>query len=132
MKSFFTTFFATIAALITLTVLGFVLLIGAAASSDEGVPKIKDNSLLKINLSGELVERTADDPFAALNNEILGQDISSIGLNDLRLGLEKAATDDQVSGLLIEHGAFAAGYGMLEELGEYLIAFKESGKPIYS
>ncbi len=132
MKSFFTTFFATIAALITLTILGFVLLIGAAASSDEGVPKIKDNSLLKINLSGELVERTVDDPFAALNAEILGQDISSIGLNDLRLGLEKAATDDQVSGLLIEHGAFAAGYGMLEELGEYLIAFKESGKPIYS
>lgn len=132
MKSFFTTFFATIAALITLTILGFVLLIGAAASSDEGVPKIKDNSLLKINLSGELVERTVDDPFAALNSEILGQDISSIGLNDLRLGLEKAATDDQVSGLLIEHGAFAAGYGMLEELGEYLIAFKESGKPIYS
>ncbi|MGB1281710.1 MAG: signal peptide peptidase SppA [Schleiferiaceae bacterium] len=132
MKSFFTTFFATIAALITLTILGFVLLIGAAASSDEGVPKIKDNSLLKINLSGELVERTVDDPFAALNGEILGQDISSIGLNDLRLGLEKAATDDQVSGLLIEHGAFAAGYGMLEELGEYLIAFKESGKPIYS
>ena len=120
------------AALITLTVLGLVLLIGAAASSDEGVPKIKDNSLLKINLSGELVERTVDDPFAALNSEILGQDISSIGLNDLRLGLEKAATDDQVSGLLIEHGAFAAGYGMLEELGEYLIAFKESGKPIYS
>ena len=109
-----------------------MLLIGAAASSDDGVPKIKDNSLLKINLSGELVERTVDDPFAALNSEILGQDISSIGLNDLRLGLEKASTDDQVSGLLIEHGAFAAGYGMLEELGEYLIAFKESGKPIYS
>ncbi len=109
-----------------------MLLIGVAASSDEGVPKIKDNSLLKINLSGELVERTVDDPFAALNSEILGQDIGGIALNDLRLGLEKAATDNQVSGLLIEHGAFAAGYGMLEELGEYLIAFKESGKPIYS
>ena len=132
MKSFFTTFFATIAALITLTVLGFVLLIGAAASSDDGVPKIKDNSLLKINLSGELVERTEDDPFAGLNSEILGQDVGKIGLNDLRLGLEKAALDEKVSGLLIEHGAFTAGYGMLEELGEYLINFKESGKPIYS
>jgi len=132
MKSFFSTFLAVIAALITLTVLGVLLLIGVAATSNETAPKLKENSLLKIDLSGELVERTIDDPLEALNSELLGQDVNSIGLNELRLGLEKAASDDKIKGLLFEHGAFAAGYGMLEELGEYLVAFKKSGKPVYS
>ena len=74
--------------------------------------------MLKINLSGELVERTSEDPFAELNAELLGQDISALGLNDLMLGLKKAAEDDNIEGILLEHGAFVAGYGMLEELGE--------------
>lgn len=95
-------------------------------------PNIKEGTLLKINLSGELVERSTEDPFAAINEEILGQDISSLGLNDLMLGLEQAASDDRIEGLLLDHGALAAGYGMLEELGEYLVNFKKSGKPIYS
>ena len=105
---------------------------GLAASSNDGEPKINENSLLKINLSGELVERNSEDPFAELNAELLGQDISALGLNDLMLGLKKAAGDDNIEGILLEHGAFVAGYGMLEELGEYFIEFKKSGKPIYS
>lgn len=132
MKSFFTTFLAVLTALITLSFLSVLLLFGLAASSNDGEPKIKENSLLKINLSGELVERTSEDPFAELNAELLGQDISALGLNDLMLGLKKAAEDDNIEGILLEHGAFVAGYGMLEELGEYFIEFKKSGKPIYS
>lgn len=105
---------------------------GLAASSDDGEPKIYENTLLKINLSGELVERTREDPFAEFNTQLLGQDISTIGLNELMLGLKKAAEDDNIKGVLLDQGPFAAGYGMLEELGEYLIKFKKSGKPIYS
>ena len=132
MKSFFITFLAVLTALITLSFLCVLLLFGLAASSNDGEPKINENSLLKINLSGELVERTSEDPFAELNAELLGQDISALGLNDLMLGLKKAAEDDNIEGILLEHGAFVAGYGMLEELGEYFIEFKKSGKPIYS
>ena len=113
MKSFFTTFLAVLAALITLSFLSVLLLFGLAASSNDGEPKINENSLLKINLSGELVERTSEDPFAELNAELLGQDISALGLNDLMLGLKKAAEDDNIEGILLEHGAFVAGYGML-------------------
>ncbi len=53
------------------------------------------------------------------------KDISALGLNDLMLGLKKAAEDDNIEGILLEHGAFVAGYGMLEELGEYFIEFKK-------
>lgn len=127
MKSFFTTFLAVLTALITLSFLSVLLLFGLAASSNDGEPKINENSLLKINLSGELVERTSEDPFAELNAELLGQDISALGLNDLMLGLKKAAEDDNIEGILLEHGAFVAGYGMLEELGEYFIEFKKAG-----
>ena len=100
MKSFFTTFLAVLTALITLSFLSVLLLFGLAASSNDGEPKINENSLLKINLSVELVERTSEDPFAELNAELLGQDISTLGLNDLMLGLKKAAEDDNIEGIL--------------------------------
>ncbi len=87
--------------------------------------------MLKINLSGELVERTSEDPFAELNAELLGPGHQCLGLNDLMLDL-KAVKMINIEGILLEHGAFVAGYGMLEELGEYFIEFKKSGKPIYS
>ena len=89
MKSFFTTFLAVLLALITLSLLCVLLLFGLAASSDDGEPKIYENTLLKINLSGELVERTNENPFAEFNTQLLGQDISAIGLNELMLDLKK-------------------------------------------
>ena len=133
MKSFFSTVLAVFTALIAIFFLGIGLLIAVAASSDGEAPKIKENSLLKISLSGPLNERVIDDPFAELNGALLGnEDAGALGLNDLMLGLEKAASDDNISGILLEQGAFGAGYGALEELAEYLTEFKESGKPIYS
>ncbi|HCP40352.1 MAG TPA: signal peptide peptidase SppA, partial [Cryomorphaceae bacterium] len=54
-------------------------------------------------------------------------------MNELVKTLEHAAQDDRIQGILLEQGLFAAGYGMLEELTDYLKEFKAAtGKPIYS
>lgn len=105
----------------------------AALSTDNEVVKVKENTLLKINLSGTLNERSQDTPFEDLQLDLLGMDSEvQLGLNELRLGLKAAADDPKISGILLDQGAFATGYGALEELSDYLKEFKASGKKVYS
>jgi len=133
MKSFFTTLLAVFTAFVSLIVLGIGLLFLAALSGDSQTVKVKENTLLKIGLNGTLAERSVDDPFADLELGLLGMGTDAqLGLDDLRTGLEAAANDDRISGVLLDQGAFSAGYGALEEFSEYLTAFKASGKRVYS
>ena len=133
MKSFFTTLLAVFTAFVSLIVLGIGLLFLAALSGDSQTVKVKENTLLKIGLNGTLAERSVDDPFADLELGLLGVGTDAqLGLDDLRTGLEAAANDDRISGVLLDQGAFSAGYGALEEFSEYLTAFKASGKRLYS
>ncbi len=133
MKSFFTTLLAVFTAFVSLIVLGIGLLFLAALSGDSQTVKVKENTLLKIGLNGTLAERSVDDPFADLELGLLGVGTDAqLGLDDLRTGLEAAANDDRISGVLLDQGAFSAGYGALEEFSEYLTAFKASGKRVYS
>ncbi|MGB1184552.1 MAG: S49 family peptidase, partial [Schleiferiaceae bacterium] len=133
MKSFFTTLLAVFTAFVSLIVLGIGLLFLAALSGDSQTVKVKENTLLKIGLNGTLAERSVDDPFADLELGLLGVGTDAqLGLDDLRTGLEAAAKDDRISGVLLDQGAFSAGYGALEEFSEYLTAFKASGKRVYS
>ena len=98
------------------------------------MPKVADNTLLRIKLSGSLEERAIEDPLNGLNAALLGMDVpEALGLNELREGLAYAAEDDRIQGILLDQGAFAAGYGLLEELTDHLNAFKAAnGKPIYT
>ena len=134
MKNFFSTVLAVITAFITSILLLMGLLIIASISSEDTTPQVEENTLLRISLTGTLEDRSIDDPLAELNAVILGMDFpTSLSLNELMVGLEHAATDDRVEGILLDQGAFASGYGMLEEFTDYLQEFKEkSGKPIYS
>lgn len=133
MKSFFTTLLAVFTAFISFIVLAVGLLFVAALSSDNDKVKVKENTLLRIPLNGTLSERSIDDPFADLEWSLLGsQNEPQVGLNDIRNGLLAAAKDDRIKGVLLDQGAFASGYGALEEFSEYLIAFKETGKHVYS
>ena len=133
MKSFFTTLLAVFTAFISFIVLAVGLLFVAALSSDNDKVKVKENTLLRISLNGTLSERSIDDPFADLEWSLLGsQNEPQVGLNDIRNGLLAAAKDDRIKGVLLDQGAFASGYGALEEFSEYLMAFKATGKRVYS
>jgi protease-4 len=134
MKSFFSTVLAVVTALIASVLFLFGLLVVASVTSESPVPKVADNTLLRIKLSGSLEERAIEDPLNGINAALLGMDApEALGLNQLREGLAYAAKDDRIQGILLDQGAFAAGYGLLEELTDHLNAFKATnGKPIYT
>ena len=131
-------FFSTVLAVFTAFIASFLLLIGllviASITSEDPTPKVGENTLLRISLNGTLEDRSTEDPLAGIDALVLGMEAPKVlGLNSFMEGLVYAATDDRVKGILLDQGAFAAGYGALEEFTEYLNEFKEiSGKPIYS
>jgi protease-4 len=132
MKGFIKIVFGSLVASIIFTFLLVLVLIGiiagaAASSSSSEAVAVKDNSILKISLSGNLVERVADDPFAKFNNEPMG-----LGMLQLKNAIEKAATDPKIKGIYLESGILLASMASLEELRETLVEFKKSKKFIVS
>jgi len=133
MKGFIKIVFGTLVGLVLFNVLAVFLtigiLVGIAASAGSGNEKeeVKTNSILKVSLSGVMVERIADDPFAKFGNEPSG--ISSFQLKN---ALEKAATDPKIKGIYLETGFLMASMASLEEVRNALIEFKKSKKFIVS
>ncbi len=128
MKDFFKNVFATFVGiflfvLVTL-LLGFVCIFGMVLSS-ESTTEIENNSVLVINLSGPLSERSDKNVMA----EFIGNVASGVSLEDVLSGIEKAKTNKNIKGIYIEAGAFVPNsYASLQEIREALIDFKKSHK----
>lgn len=128
MKDFLKYTLATIVGIILtsiiITVISIISVAGMIASDGAGasVPK---NSILRIKLQGEIVERAGDEsPMDILNQD----DDGSIGLDQALEALKKAAKNDNVKGIYLEGGALYAYPAELQELRQGLLKFKESGK----
>ena len=120
--------FATVVGILIFTVamgiIGVISIVGMVASTDS-TPKVKDNSVLVLNLNGVMQERSQDDIYSFLT----GGEVSSLGLDDLAEAIDKAKTDDNVKGIYIEAGMFAPdGPASVQALREKLVEFKKSGK----
>ena len=143
MKQFFKFFLASILGTIVAGMLFFVIMLGIiagiaaiAGSSDKPV-KIKENTILLMDLNRQIVERTVSDPFSEAMSVI--QDIPSpMGLNVILKNIKKAKIDKNIAGIYLETGMINAGFATIEEIRDALIDFKASGKfivsfsPIYS
>ncbi len=113
-----------ILASIIITVISIVSIAGMIASEGAtgSVPK---NSVLRIKLQGEIVERAGEgSPMDVLNQD----EETSIGLDQALEALKKAAKNDKVKGIYLEAGLLAAIPADLQELRRGLLEFKESGK----
>ena len=120
--------FATVVGILIFTVamgiIGVISILGMVASTDS-TPKVKDNSVLVLNLNGVMQERSQDDIYSFLT----GGEVSSLGLDDLAEAIDKAKTDDNVKGIYIEAGMFAPdGPASVQALRNKLVEFKKSGK----
>ena len=89
---------------------------------------MKSNSVLSINLSGVLVERTIDDPLS----QAFGNGPSQLGIMDALDAIHAAKEDDRIKGIYIEPMFMQAGQASLLEIRDALIDFKTSGKFIYA
>ena len=120
--------FATVVGILIFTVamgiIGVISIVGMVASTD-ATPKVKDNSVLVLDLNGVMQERSEDDFYGFLT----GGEMSSLGLDDLTEAVEKAKADDNVKGIYIEAGMFAPdGPASVQALRDKLVDFKKSGK----
>lgn len=132
MKDFFkftlASMLGTLCLCVFMGLMSFVMLLTMALAS-EGSPSVKDGSVLRIQLSGQINERSKSNPFA----EFLGNDaLASQGLDELKTAIRVAKDNDRVKGIYIEGGAFSADFATLEELRKSLVDFKKSGKFILS
>ncbi|WP_430934926.1 signal peptide peptidase SppA [Saccharicrinis sp. 156] len=112
-------------------VLIFIGVIASIASSGEKETKIKEGTLLTIDLDKVIKDRSVDDPFAnLLGDSPFSQ--SQIGLNAVLKNIKKAQRDKNIVGIYLQCGNPNTGYATLSEIRDELIAFKDSGKFIYA
>lgn len=125
---------AVIVGLLVFSIISFFILAGLiaiAASSDSEV-KVKENTVLVLNLEGRaIVERTSEDQFDINSLPGFGG-IASIGLINLKKAIQEAAENENIKGIYLQAGMISAGQAMLQELRQELITFKDSGKFIVS
>ena len=128
MKDFLKFTLATITGIIVSSVLLFIVSIlvmfSMLYSSDSEVI-VRENSILKLNLNGALVERSEEDPLSLL----WGDETAVYGLDDLLASIRKAKENDNIKGIYIEATSLIAdGFASLKEVRDALADFKESGK----
>eukprot|EP01137_Pigoraptor_chileana_P034965 Opistho-2@28285 len=126
---------ATIVGLIVFSIVSFILVIGIAAAvgaSQEDIT-LKDNSVLKLDLNHAIEENVSDEenPFKDLGGPFMDNN-EGIGMVQIREALKRAAADSHIKGIYLQAHYPQAGYAQLEEIRNALLAFKKSGKFIYS
>ena len=135
MKSFFKIFFASmLAIIITGLITGLIffgIIAGLVSSAGDKPVVVKDNSILKITLDNEIVDRANDNPLQ--NFDFMSMTSSQkLGLYDILKDIKKAKTDDKIKGIYLELTNITAGAATVEEIRSALLSFKESGKFIIS
>jgi len=125
---------AVIVGLLVFSVMSFFLLAGLIAiiSSSEEEVKVKENTVLVINLEGRvLVERSNEDEpdFSSLG---LFSGVPTIGLTSLKNAIRSAKENDNIKGIFLKPGTILAGQAGIKELRDELLSFKEADKFIVS
>ena len=123
--------FSNILSTIISTIIFFVILliffsiIGNYVNKKDSIP-LEENTVLKIDLSTPVVERSADNPIEFINNS--GD--NPIELKDVLMSIEKAKNDDRIKLIYLNFGEVNAGLSCIEEIRAKLVDYKTSGKQI--
>jgi protease-4 len=106
----------------------------ALIGSGEAPIDIDDNSVLKLKLSGQLVdELTFVDPYSEFFNDAFGgqQEPPELLLSELLNTLKQAKSDDRIQGIILDlHGLMGGGLSKLQEVARAIDDFKQSEKPV--
>ena len=128
MKDFFKYMSATVVGLIVFTlltgVIGAMCIVGMIASGSSA-KDVSDNSVMVLNMSGILDERSE----SSFMDELNGGTVGTIGLDDVLEAIGKAKDNDKIKGIYIEAGMLSAdSYASLAAIRNALLDFKKSGK----
>ena len=105
-------------------VIGMMCIVGMIAS-DSSAKDVSDNSVMVLNMSGMLDERSE----SSFMDELGGSAVGTIGLDDVLGAIKKAKDKDKIKGIYIESGMLTAdSYASLAAIRNALLDFKKSGK----
>ena len=107
------------ALVIVLVIVAVVILIIIASQP----ARVASNSVLVLDVSGEINEQRAMDIFSALGGEFIPVQ------HDFVDALDTAKSDPHIDALVVKIGPLATGWGKLEEIRSHILAFRTSGKP---
>ena len=124
-------FFSTLVASVlgTFIALGVLLLLGSAivaalfTAASRVTATVTDNTVLVLELGGEISEIVSQDPLAEL---IL--DEKNYDLYTLKQTMDRATSDPKISGLWLKPRGIQASWNTLEEIRGALEEFRASGK----
>jgi len=130
MKAFLKNILSTIIGIVSAVVIITLLFIGfIAIISSEDEVKVKENSILQIDLSSTtVVERASANPFEGFN--LSGDMPKTIELRTLLNNIEKAKNDDNIKAIYLNSTIVNAGLSQTEEIRNKLLEFKKTGKAI--
>ena len=132
MKNFLSSLLATIVGILIMTLLVVLIFAGIiAASTAKEVPDVKENTILVAEFNSPIIDRSDENPFSRLFtiDPAMG---TVMGLDQILKDLDKAAEDENISGILLRLSAIPTGSATVEEIRNALLEFKESGKFIYA
>jgi protease IV len=105
----------------------FVLVFAVARAFHESPPAVAGNSVLELQLSGNIPERPpVEIPLGALAEH------PTPTVTNVWMMLRKAAVDTRIQAVVLEPQSVSSGWGKLEELRADLEHFRKSGKPLFA
>ena len=129
--NFFKTFLASLLAFFVANFVWFflfIIIIAGVAAIGSSTTIVEPKSVLKIDLSESIVDQPVNDPLAGFDPMSMNVQ-KSVSNMQVMNAIESAAQDDNIEGIYINlTGAGTASAALLEEVRDYIIAFKESGK----
>lgn len=134
MKQFFKMFFASLLAMIVTGVIIFGVFIGLIVaavkegSKTETQTTVADNSVLTIDLSKTMHERSERNSLAVFSDG----DENSAGVYDAIKALQAAKDDSKIKGILIKLNPSANGWATMQQLRNAIVDFRKSGKFVYA
>lgn len=135
MRQFFKFMFASMLGFLISFFLVIFLLVAAVSalvsSSKKEVIEITSNSILKIDLSDEIMDRASKNPFENFNFSSFKTN-HQLGLNEILKDIKKAKDDANIKGIYLDLTTIPAGIATVEEIRNALLDFKTSKKFIIS
>lgn len=131
-------FFKTTLASVLGSILGAILLIilmfiifGGLFGGKGKEMVAKENSILKLDISGQISEKSRGFDFELPVGSPFG-DMSATGLWEIREAIDKAKRDDHIKGIYFSPSGMSGGWATMKSIRDALIDFKSSGKFIYA
>ena len=113
--------------LLFLLVLAFFI----ALSLDDGAPEVGDQVVLDVEPVGILVDQLSGDPLDRAMLSLTGDDVPEVLVQDLVDAVRAAKDDDRIVAMHLKLDSLLyGGLSKLQEVGEVLQEFRDSGKPI--